>query len=31
IRRDLKELSRQNLIRQVHGGAIDICRIGNDN
>lgn len=24
IRRNLKELSRQNLIRQVHGGAIDI-------
>lgn len=27
IRRDLKELSRQNLIKQVHGGAADITRL----
>ncbi len=27
IRRDLKELSRQNLIKQVHGGAVDITRL----
>jgi len=27
IRRDLKELSRQNLIKQVHGGAADIARL----
>ena len=27
IRRDLKELSRQNLIKQVHGGAADISRL----
>lgn len=27
IRRDLKELSRQGLIKQVHGGAVDITRL----
>jgi DeoR/GlpR family transcriptional regulator of sugar metabolism len=27
IRRDLKELSRQNLIKQVHGGAADTTRL----
>jgi len=28
IRRDIKELSKQNLIKQVHGGAVDITESG---